>query len=605
MRFVNVSILLVSIVFAGTVTQTDWSGGGGEEGPVSNWYDLFWSSDNIDFDQEELKLLISPIEHLIDGDFDYPVAVLATDVDGDGDIDVLGSSWFGGGINWWENTDGLGTTWAKHTVYNISMGAGSIYADDVNGDGSTDVLSIAYLNNIVYWWENVEGAGVAWVKHVVKNSFEGALSVHSADIDGDGDTDILGAAQTDDDITWWENTDGTGSTWMEHIVDDDYNGACCVYSDDFDSDGDADILGASVFSDNITWWENLDGEGTSWMPHSVDVNVDAPTSICSSDIDGDSDRDVLATDMFEDEIIWYENTDGVGISWTKHVIDEAFEYPNSIHASDIDGDGDIDVLGAAEHGHDITWWENTDGTGLNWTKRIVDDSFWGANSVCTGDIDGDGALDVIGSARYADDIAWWDITDFEPIGTLESSILDAGDIEEWNSFIANVQAPSGSSVGYQFRSSDDSSNMGIWSDTILSSEIPLEGILADSTRYLQYKIILETADTLAIPVLSDLSFSYTLTTGTEENESDDFSSWSLSTLQNPSHGFFSALVTVPETVILELSLYDVSGRVITKTSQEFVTGTHSVNFTGLATGVYFCTMQAEQFSATERIVVID
>ena len=33
----------------------------------------------------------------------------------------------------------------------------------------------------------------------------GASSVHAADVDGDGDIDVLGAAYLADGITWWEN----------------------------------------------------------------------------------------------------------------------------------------------------------------------------------------------------------------------------------------------------------------------------------------------------------------------------------------------------------------------------------------------------------------
>jgi hypothetical protein len=35
--------------------------------------------------------------------------------------------------------------------------------------------------------------------------FSGAFSVYAADVDGDGDMDVLGAACYDDAITWWES----------------------------------------------------------------------------------------------------------------------------------------------------------------------------------------------------------------------------------------------------------------------------------------------------------------------------------------------------------------------------------------------------------------
>ncbi len=47
-----------------------------------------------------------------------------------------------------------------------------------------------------------------------------------------------------------------------------------------------------------------------------------------------------------------------GQSWTEHDIDAAFSNANSVYAVDVDGDGDMDVLGAAYNADDITWWEN-------------------------------------------------------------------------------------------------------------------------------------------------------------------------------------------------------------------------------------------------------
>lgn len=83
------------------------------------------------------------------------------------------------------------------------------------------------------------------VKHIVDGNFAGAYSVYATDVDGDGDTDIVGAADVADDITWWENTDGTGTVWVGHWVDLDFSHARSVYATDVDGDGYTDILGAA------------------------------------------------------------------------------------------------------------------------------------------------------------------------------------------------------------------------------------------------------------------------------------------------------------------------------------------------------------------------
>ncbi len=71
----------------------------------------------------------------------------------------------------------------------------------------------------------------------------------AADVDGDGDTDVLGAAAIADDIAWWENTAGDGTAWTEHTVDGAFDGGYSVYATDLDGDGDTDVL-AAAFTDD-------------------------------------------------------------------------------------------------------------------------------------------------------------------------------------------------------------------------------------------------------------------------------------------------------------------------------------------------------------------
>jgi hypothetical protein len=46
---------------------------------------------------------------------------------------------------------------------------------------------------------------VAFLDHTIDGSYDGAYAVYATDADGDGDVDVLGAALSADEITWWEN----------------------------------------------------------------------------------------------------------------------------------------------------------------------------------------------------------------------------------------------------------------------------------------------------------------------------------------------------------------------------------------------------------------
>ena len=214
-------------------------------------------------------------------------------------------------------------------------------------------------------WDSFQFRFGVTEKITVDGDFDGATSVYSADVDGDGDLDIIGAAAGADDITWWENTAGDGSAWTKHVIDGDFDGATSVYAADVDGDGDLDVLGAANSADDITWWENTAGDGSSWTEHVIDGDFDGATSVYAADVDGDGDVDVIGASANDAGITWWENTAGDGSAWTEHVIDDAFFYARSVYSADVDGDGDLDVIGAASgSGYDITWWR-TEATDLH------------------------------------------------------------------------------------------------------------------------------------------------------------------------------------------------------------------------------------------------
>jgi len=266
-------LLLSSCIYAQSLgEQTDWSGGDGVPGPVWNWGNEFYLSSSINWlgDPGSLILMQGILEYVVSEDFSGASSVYSEDIDGDGDMDVLGAAQNGDDITWWENIDGSGSSWIEHTIDDEFDHAQSVYSEDIDGDGDIDVLGAAWIDGHITWWENTDGSGTSWIEHIVDADFNWACAVYSEDIDADGDMDIIGAAAYDDDITWWENSDGSGTSWVEHTIDGNFNNPWDVYSEDIDDDGDMDVLGAAPTPGNITWWENTNGLGTSWVEHTID-----------------------------------------------------------------------------------------------------------------------------------------------------------------------------------------------------------------------------------------------------------------------------------------------------------------------------------------------
>lgn len=606
--YTAVCSVLVLLFHADSAVQTDWSGGVGIAGPVFEWSNQFYQCSYTDWSNEPGLLLLSQevLKHTVDADFEGAWSVYSEDIDGDGDMDILGAAWGDDDITWWENSDtSPGICWTEHAIDDDFVFATSVYSEDIDGDGDMDVLGAAWGANDITWWENVDGSGTLWAECTVDGNYGGARSVYSEDIDGDGDMDMLGAAVKDNLITWWENVDGLGASWTEHTVDPFFFGAISVYSEDINNDGYMDIIGAAYYVNEITWWENTDGSGMSWLAHNVAVGFNAASYVYSEDIDGDGDMDILGTAYEGNDIAWWENADGSGTSWIEHNIDGDFEGAGSVHSEDMDGDGDMDVLGSASTADDITWWENADGSGILWIKHIVDGDFNSARTVYSEDVNGDGNMDVLGAGLFAWEIAWWDISQYSTCGELESSILNTGNDPCWGTIDWSASTPSGTAVAFVVRASDDCSNMGVWSDT-LSIPCGLDGILNDSDRYFQYKVLLETASPETSPCLYDVTVSWDNLGIGEYPAPTPQAAVLLPFSPNPTTGSPVIRFGLPEPSSVEFRIFDISGRLISEIhGDEYSSGFHDIQQEDLSSGIYFCRMISEGFTATQRFVMIE
>jgi len=157
----------------------------------------------------------------------------------------------------------------QQIISTLANGARSVYVADLDGDGDLDVLSSSYYDDEIAWYENT-GNGTFGSQQIISTLADGAYSVYAADLDGDGDLDVLSASATDDEIAWYENT-GSGTFGSQQIISTLANGARSVYAADLDGDGDLDVLSASYLDDEIAWYENT----TSAIIPSVPQNLTA------------------------------------------------------------------------------------------------------------------------------------------------------------------------------------------------------------------------------------------------------------------------------------------------------------------------------------------
>ena len=232
---------------------------------------------------------------------------------------------------------------------------------------------------------------------------------HAYDVNGDGYPDIVSCAFMETEICWYENPgpEGlkNGAEWKRHVLIDskllqnEWNDLR-----DLDGDGVPEFIVNSWNDSNPSmvykFAKNEKGEPIlkPWTIHEGG-NLTNGHGIGYGDVNGDGLEDIIFGNG------WYERpkTDAGTKSWALH---NDWTFP---HAStpmivvDLNGDGRKDIIWG--HGHNYgLWWEerrddNKDGT-TNWKHHLIDDRFSQAHVLVWEDIDNDGEPELITGRRH-------------------------------------------------------------------------------------------------------------------------------------------------------------------------------------------------------------
>lgn len=279
-------------------------------------------------------------------------SIAFADVDNDQDQDLLIT-----GYNNSESTAKLYTNDGNGNFIEITdtpfegVAASSIAFADVDNDQDQDLLITGFNNDI-------ESVSKLYINDSNGNfietedtPFDGVQqgSIAFADVDSDGDQDLLITGQNNNsvDIAKLYSNDGNGN--FIEVIDTPFDGVeySAIAFADIDNDQDQDLLitGINNASETITKLYTNDGNGDFIEIMDTPFENTVSSSIAFTDVDNDQDQDLLITG--------YNNSERIAKLYTNdgngnfiEIMDTPFDgvSAGSIAFKDVDSDGDKDLL---------------------------------------------------------------------------------------------------------------------------------------------------------------------------------------------------------------------------------------------------------------------
>ncbi len=349
--------------------------------------------------------------------------VLLSDFDADGDLDILSSDLSASGkIVLWSNPKSANIAlWTNTSTYagtscGGAAGVNGLAVGDIDNDGKIDIINSDCTKIVV--WKNPGSANIAlWTNTSTYAWGSNVWGITAGDIDRDGYLDLVSGAGdgiTDGAIILWDNPGSSNIATWSNTTRTPVGLAPVVTSADVDADGDLDIIYESLDVDpeNVTILENVGGMNiATWTSSSAttagyfsDMFYSLP--IPAGDLDLDGKLDFLSTGgnrIASNKLLAWDNPGSADVSTWSNTSNTNALVPYGVH--DLDGDGDLDIVASNAAGTKLVILRNP--------GNSADISAWASTSAAAGlirsaavgDVDNDGALEIVSAS--ATEVTIW------------------------------------------------------------------------------------------------------------------------------------------------------------------------------------------------------
>lgn len=181
---------------------------------------------------------------------------------------------------------------------------------DLDRDGHADlVLAKGVGLPQVEWWRNPGDGSDHWVRRPIGDTINMAKMIEVADVNGDGRLDVVATDSEAKDcyLFWFESpADLVNGKWVRHEIAHGYNGLDSLSVADLNRDGQSDIvIGETKDRLRLAIYENVNG-GRSWKMHPISEGKESHKGAQALDLNQDGRLDIISIGYFhyKDLHIW-------------------------------------------------------------------------------------------------------------------------------------------------------------------------------------------------------------------------------------------------------------------------------------------------------------